>query len=72
MHTCPNCGHTWEDQARASGGKARWKGTTKRERSAAASAAVAARWKDPAARKAASEAARRRWAVWREARAAAG
>lgn len=44
MNKCPKCGHTWPDKDRAKGGKARWKGTTKKTRSAAASKAAKARW----------------------------
>jgi len=44
MNCCPKCGHTWHDEKRAKGGKARWKGKTKKQRSAAASAAAKARW----------------------------
>jgi hypothetical protein len=45
MHKCPKCGHKWPDDKRASGGKARWKGTKKKDRSSAARAAALARWK---------------------------
>jgi len=45
MHKCPKCGHEWPDDKRASGGKARWKGTKKKDRSSAARAAALARWK---------------------------
>ena len=44
MNKCPKCGHTWPDTKRASGGKARWRGLTKKQRSQAASAAAKARW----------------------------
>ena len=44
MNKCPKCGHEWPDKARAKGGKARWKGKTKKERSEAASKAAQARW----------------------------
>lgn len=44
MNKCPNCGHEWPDDKRAKGGKARWKGTTKKTRSAAAAKAAKARW----------------------------
>lgn len=44
MNKCPSCGHQWPDDKRAKGGKARWKGTTKKTRSAAASKAAKARW----------------------------
>lgn len=44
MNTCPKCGHCWPDEKRASGGKARWRGTTKAQRKRAASAAAKARW----------------------------
>ena len=36
MNKCPKCGHTWPDEKRAMGGKARWTGLTKLQRSAAA------------------------------------
>lgn len=47
IHKCPNCGHRWEEPAvnQQAGGKARWKGTKKKDRSAAAKAAADARWK---------------------------
>jgi hypothetical protein len=46
-HTCPKCGHEWEAPSanQRAGGKARWKRTTKKQRSAAAKAAALARWK---------------------------
>ncbi len=44
MNKCPKCGHEWRDQKRASGGKARWRGLTKKQRSKAASEAAKARW----------------------------
>ena len=44
MNKCPKCGHEWADKGRTKGGKARWKGTTKKTRSAAASKAAKARW----------------------------
>lgn len=44
MNKCPKCGHTWPDAKRASGGKARWHGLTKKQRSQAASEAAKARW----------------------------
>lgn len=44
MNKCPNCDHEWPDEKRAKGGKARWKGTTKKSRSEAASKAAKARW----------------------------
>lgn len=45
-HTCPHCGHKWEEPSanQAKGGKARWKKTTKAERSAVAKKAALARW----------------------------
>jgi len=45
-HKCTNCGHVDEIKAKnqVKGGKARWKGTTKKTRSAAASKAAKARW----------------------------
>lgn len=45
-HTCPNCGHKWEEPSanQAKGGKARWKKTTKAQRSAVAKKAAEARW----------------------------
>jgi hypothetical protein len=45
-HHCPNCGHQWTDPAanQAKGGRARWKGKTKAQRSEAAKAAAIARW----------------------------
>lgn len=45
MNKCPKCGHEWPDEKRAAGGKARWKGTKKADRSSAARAAAVARWK---------------------------
>ncbi len=45
MNKCPKCGHEWPDDKRAAGGKARWKGTKKKDRSSAARAAALARWK---------------------------
>lgn len=44
---CPKCGHEWEAPSvnQTKGGKARWKGTNKKDRSSAASAAALARWK---------------------------
>jgi hypothetical protein len=45
MNKCPKCGHEWPDEHRAAGGKARWKGTKKKDRSSAARAAALARWK---------------------------
>jgi hypothetical protein len=46
-HRCPECGHEWDALSanQAKGGKARWKRTTKKQRSAAAKAAAEARWK---------------------------
>ena len=46
-HHCPKCGHEWEAPSanQTKGGKARWKGTKKKDRSAAAKAAADARWK---------------------------
>ena len=46
-HTCPKCGHQWEAPSanQQAGGKARWKRTTKKQRSAAAKAAALSRWK---------------------------
>jgi len=44
MNKCPKCGHTWPDTKRASGGKARWRGLSKKQRSQAASDAAKARW----------------------------
>jgi hypothetical protein len=45
-HKCSQCGHvdTIKDAGRTKGGKARWKGTTKKQRSKAASDAAKARW----------------------------
>ena len=45
-HKCTKCGHVDEIAAtnQVKGGKARWKGTTKKTRSAAASKAAKARW----------------------------
>ena len=40
---CPKCGHEWKDEGRSKGGKARWKGKTKKERSDAARKAANAR-----------------------------
>jgi hypothetical protein len=44
VNKCPKCGHEWPDNKRASGGKARWRGLTKKQRSQAASDAAKARW----------------------------
>jgi len=45
MKTCPHCGGELPpDKGRTKGGKARWEGTTKKTRSAAASKAAKARW----------------------------
>jgi hypothetical protein len=44
MNRCPQCGHEWPDDKRAKGGKARWKGTTKKQRSEQAKKAAEARW----------------------------
>ncbi len=46
-HHCPKCGHEWDEPSanQQAGGKARWKRTTKKQRSAAAKAAAEARWK---------------------------
>lgn len=41
---CPKCGHEWPNKNQSKGGKARWKGTTKKQRSKAASDAAKARW----------------------------
>ena len=45
-HQCTKCGHVDEIEAtnQVKGGKARWKGTTKKTRSAATSKAAMARW----------------------------
>lgn len=44
-HKCPKCGHRFEDSAQQSkAAKARWKHTSKADRSSAASAAAKARW----------------------------
>jgi hypothetical protein len=47
-HKCPKCGHEWEAPSanQTKGGKARWKGTKKKDRSSAARAAAVARWKN--------------------------
>ena len=45
-YKCPKCGHRFEDSAQQSkAAKARWKATSKKDRSAAAKAAADARWK---------------------------
>lgn len=44
MNKCPQCGHEWPAENQKKGGKARWKGTTKTQRSKAASDAAKARW----------------------------
>lgn len=44
-HRCPKCGHRFDDNAQAKAAKARWKATSKKDRSAAAKAAAEARWK---------------------------
>lgn len=41
---CPKCGHNFKAENQAKGGKARWRGMTKKARSAAASDAAKARW----------------------------
>jgi hypothetical protein len=41
--TCPKCGHPTSDMQR-NGGKARWSGVSKADRSAAMRKAVQARW----------------------------
>jgi hypothetical protein len=33
MNKCPKCNHEWPDEKRAKGGKNRWKGMTKEQRS---------------------------------------
>lgn len=45
-HKCTKCGHADEIMAKnqVKGGKARWKGMTKKTRSAAASKAAKVRW----------------------------
>lgn len=45
MKTCPTCKTELPpDRGRSKGGKARWQGTTKADRSEAASKAARARW----------------------------
>ncbi len=44
MNKCPKCGHEWPDEKRAKGGKARWQGLTKEQRTAVARKAAQARW----------------------------
>lgn len=44
-HRCPKCGHRFDDNAQAKAANARWKRTSKKDRSAAAKAAADARWK---------------------------
>lgn len=45
-HKCPKCGHRFEDNKQQSkAAKARWKATSAKDRSSAASAAAQARWK---------------------------
>jgi len=44
-HRCPKCGRRFDDNAQAKAAKARWKRTSKKDRSAAAKAAADARWK---------------------------
>ena len=44
-HRCPKCGHCFDDNAQAKAAKARWKRTSKKDRSAAGKAAADARWK---------------------------
>lgn len=41
---CPECGHSFKADNQAKGGKARWRGLTKKQRSQAASKAAKARW----------------------------
>ena len=43
-HKCPKCGHRFDDNAQAKAAKARWKHTSKKDRSSAARAAALARW----------------------------
>ena len=45
-HKCSQCGHvdTIKDKGRIKGGKTRWSGMTKKQRSEAASKAAKARW----------------------------
>lgn len=67
MHQCPECGHRWRDEARASGGKARWKGVSKKKRSEAArlaSLAMGAKARSESN----SKAAKIRWLRFRETR----
>jgi hypothetical protein len=33
MNKCPKCGHEWLNKNQAKGGKSRWKGMTKKQRS---------------------------------------
>jgi hypothetical protein len=33
MNKCPKCGHEWPAKNQAKGGKSRWKGMTKKQRS---------------------------------------
>lgn len=42
--TCSNCGHVQESDMQRNGGKARWKGVSKAERSEILSLAAKARW----------------------------
>jgi hypothetical protein len=42
--TCPKCGHNLTSDMQRNGGKARWAGVSKADRSAAMRKAVAARW----------------------------
>lgn len=44
-HTCPHCGHEFDDNVQSDAAKARWKGVSKASRSEAASKAAKARWK---------------------------
>lgn len=43
-HKCPKCGHRFDDNSQSKAAKARWKRTSKADRSSAASAAAKARW----------------------------
>ena len=44
MNKCPKCGHTWADDKRVKGGKARWQGVSKDQRTVAARKAAQVRW----------------------------
>jgi DNA-directed RNA polymerase subunit M/transcription elongation factor TFIIS len=44
MNRCPKCGHEYPAKNQSKGGKNRWKGMTKKQRSEEAKKAADARW----------------------------